>query len=890
MKSYNMEIQDIYKNFNSSKMGLSNKEATKRLKINGLNRLPKSNKATILKVFFNQFNNPITIILLVTIIFSVVIHEYVDAIFICLVIFLDAFLGTVQEWKAEKSAESLQKMIKVNSLVLRDNRKIDINGEYLVPGDIVIIEPGDKISADLRIIESHNLTIDESFLTGESLPALKTTAILPEKTKVADRNNMAFAGAKVMSGRGIGIVVATGSNTEIGKIADEVVSTHNSKTPLTIRMEKFTKQISIITAVMALIITFVLYMKGYATKEVFLSVVALSVSAIPEGLPVVLTVTLSIATKNMVKKNVIVRKLNAVEGLGSCTVIASDKTGTLTLNEQTAKIIELPDGSVFNITGEGYNGIGKLLPSNEKANHSVNNLSHLSKLISMNNESTLIKEKNEWINNGDAIDVAMRALSYKIDGYKEINYDLLGAIPYESENKYSAVFYRDKDGIRVTAKGSPEVIFNFCDMMLVNGKEKKINIKELEEKNNRLASLGYRVIAIADGLKVDFVNKNNYSIHDIPKLTLVALIAFIDPIRVEAKDALKKCSKAGIKVVMITGDHPLTATAIAKELEMIKSINEVKSGDEIDEAFNKGYEYFDEFVKNTKIFARVTPQEKLEIVKSFKRQGEFVAVTGDGINDAPAMKNANISIAMGSGTDVTKETGSLIITDDNFLSIVSGVEEGRNAYNNIRKVIYFLLSSGVAEVLCFILAIIFGLPIPFLAVQLLWLNLVTDGIQDIALAFEKGEKDVMNSAPRKTNESIFDKMLIQETLLAGSVTGILVFVFWFYLINISGYSADFGRNYILLLMVFLQNLHAFNCRSEYNSAFKVPIKNNYFIFIAVAFVILLQIFASENALLASALKVQPFTFKYVIYALISALPLLFVMEIFKIFKRRKHNE
>ena len=884
MNYYNLEVEEICKKLGTNKSGLTEEEAGKRLKQYGPNILPKKKKTTVLKVFLSQFNSPITIILVVTAIFSIIINETVDAIFIGLCILLDAVLGTFQEWKAEKNAESLQNMIKVNSHVLRGNVKKLINSENLVVGDIVVIEPGDKISADIRLIESHNLTLDESFLTGESMAAVKNANKLGENVKVSDQSNMCFAGAKVMSGRGIGIVVGTGINTEIGKIAKEVISGDTTLTPLAIRMEKFTKQISSILLVVAVIITIILYFKGYVPREIFMSVVALSVSAIPEGLPVVLTVALSLATNKMAKKNVIVRKLNAVEGLGSCTVIASDKTGTLTLNEQTAKLIEFTDGSSFNVTGEGYNGNGKVLPNNDKANDN-HNLDYLAKLIYMNNESTLIKDNNEWISSGDAIDIAMKALNYKIKGYNEPTYEVVGSIPYESEKKFSAIFYKEKDHVRTTIKGSFEVVTSYCDYMLSKGKDKKIDKKYLEEENNRLAALGYRVIAVADGVDPNFVSKENYDNKDIPRLTLVALIAFIDPIRKEAKESLEVCRNAGIKVVMVTGDHPLTAGAIGRDLEMITSQEEVRCGAEIEEAYKQGEEYFDEYVKKTIIFARVTPEQKLKIVESFKRQGEFIAVTGDGVNDAPAMKAANIGIAMGSGTDVAKETGALLITDDNFLSIVSGVEEGRCAYNNIRKVIYFLISSGVGEVLCFLLAILFDLPIPFLAVQLLWLNLVTDGIQDIALSFEKKEEGIMNAKPRDPNESIFDKLLIQETLIAGCSIGIIIFLFWYLLINVLHFDEVSARSYLIILMVFLQNLHAFNCRSELNSTFKTPIKNNYFIFFAVIFVIGLQILVSESTLFSAVLKTQPLDFKYVLFAFLAALPLLIVLEVFKLIKR-----
>lgn len=878
---HSTKIENIFDQLSTTRNGLTSEEANRRLDMYGSNKLPKGKRDSLLKIFGSQFLNPIIYILAITVILSFLIGEKVDAIFIIMIILLDALFGTFQEWRAGKSSQSLQSLIRVNTRVLRDNRDRKIDSEVLVIGDIVMLEPGDKISADLRLFHVQNLSIDESVLTGESLAAIKDSDTMSEETMVADRDNIAYAGTTVVTGRGIGVVIATSINTEIGKIADEVLTSEITKSPLVIRMEKFTTQISYFMAIIALLLTILLYFKGYATKEIFFSVIGLSVSAIPEGLPVALTLALSIASNRMSKRNVIVKKLNSVESLGSCTVIASDKTGTLTLNEQTAKKIITPDGRTFTVEGIGYNGDGKV--SSDDAINDFTEITEVSVLGAINNEASLTKKGKEWRSHGDSIDIAFLSLAYKLDISGDIKNEkhVVGNIPYESENKYSTVFYEEEKDVFCTAKGSLEKIFEFCDTMKIGNEIRKIDRDLLSKQNDELASHGYRIIAIANGPVADFKKQTEYISKDIPKLTLVGLVGFIDPIREETISSIKKCQTAGIKVIMITGDHPLTAFAIAKELKMVKEYDKVANGEEIDEYFNRNEQDFDQFIRNKLIFSRVTPLQKLEIIESLKRQGEFVAVTGDGVNDAPAMKAANIGVAMGSGTDVAKETGTMIILDDNFLSIVSGIEEGRNAYNNIRKVIYLLISAGLAEVLFFTLSILFNMPMPLVAVQLLWLNLVTDGIQDAALSFEKGEKGVMRQKPRSPNERIFNKLLLTETLLSGLTIGIVVFLFWSYLINVVGMDLSLARGYVLLLMVFIQNVHVFNCRSEITSAFKMPLKNNPLVVIGIIATLILQIFVIENEFLSSVLQTSVIPANEVFIIFLMALPILFVMEVFK---------
>jgi calcium-translocating P-type ATPase len=871
---YRKSIEEVYDHFKTSKQGLSSIDASERLKVQGKNVLPKSNEITLFKVILDQFNNPIIYILLVAIVLSLILGEYVDAIFIIVVILLDVFLGTHQEWRAVNSASLLEESLKLKVNVIRDGKEIEIDSEDLVTGDLVVLDSGDKIAADLRIVESYNLATDESALTGESSPEEKDNKTLLKEIIISDQTNMLFAGTSVMRGRAKAVVVATKDQTEFGKIASTVINSAQEKSPLVLRMEKFTKDIGRMIILISLVLVGVLFYKGMAPREVFFIVVALSVSAIPEGLPVAMTMCLTIASNKMLKKNVLVKKLNSVESLGSCTVIASDKTGTLTLNEQTAKVIMFPDGVKHEITGIGYNDNGKVKKENNKTKE-------ISKLGFINNEAVLEKEDGSWVSHGDSIDIAFKALGYK-SGIKEMP-EITYMFPYESEKKYSAVFYQEKEQF-VTVKGSLEIVLNFCTNVESGKTKKRINKKKILELNENLAKEGYRVIAIAKG-KVK--KKKEYKEKDLKSLTFVGLVGFIDPLREDAKEAIRKCNQAGIKTLMITGDHPLTSYVIAKELGIVKSQDEVATGEDVDEHFKEGIEGLAQFVKTKKVFSRVTPIQKFNIVNAYKHLGEFIAVTGDGVNDAPALRTANIGIAMGSGTDVAKETSTMIITDDSFSSIVSGVEEGRIAFSNVRKIIYMLLSCGVAEILFFFLAIIFGYPIPLVAIQLLWLNLVTDGIQDVALAYEKKNYDVMAEPPRKPSERVFNRLLAEETLLSGLYMALVVFLTWIFLIDFRGMEIKLARGYILLLMVFMQNVHVFNCRSERDSAFSIPIKNNYFIVVAIIIVLGIQTLVSEVPFLSHILKVEPIPIKSAIVLFVLALPIIAVMDTYKAIKKNK---
>ena len=872
MKWYTKNLEKVFEICKSNKDGLSEEEALKRLKENGKNELPKQKRETVGKIFLRQFFDPIVILLTISAIFSFIIAEVVDSMAIAVVILADLLMGTYQAWKADKTADSLTNLIKVQAKVKRDDKIVLKEASELVVGDIVLLESGNKISADMYIISSSNLTVDESVLTGESLSVQKEAGVLDENTYLAERTNMVFAGTSVLVGRAECVVVATALDTEIGKIHDTVIKTKETKSPLTIRMETFSKQISIGVIFIAIVLAIILFSKGLPYNEVLLSVIALSVASMPEGLPLALTMALTIGSNRMAKKNVIVKRLNSVESLGSCTVIATDKTGTLTVNEQTAKIVVLPDETQYEITGVGYNNEGVIKTSS----NDLKGINKIAYLGGLNNEARLFYKDNDWVSHGDSIDIAFLALLEKCK-LKIDRSVIIKEIPYESANKYSAVFFKQNDYEYITVKGSFEVVINYCDKMYFNNSEKEINKEILLKQHEELAKNGYRVIAIAKGKNIDGTIKN---------LTFMGMVGFIDPIRDDAKESIKECHKAGIKVVMITGDHPLTAYHIATDLSLVNNFDEVATGKEVAKYLELGNDKFDEFIKTKKVFSRVTPIQKLNIVESYKRMGEFVAVTGDGVNDAPAIRSANIGVSMGSGTDVAKETASMIIVNDDFTSIVTGVKEGRNAYSNIRKVSYMLLSSGLAEVLFFMFSVLFNLPMPLVAIQLLWINIITSGLQDLALSFEPAEDNIMDIPPRKTDEALFNKSFLIETLVSGIGIALLVFGVWLFLLKQVNITTEDARSYILVLMVFIQNMHVLNCRSEINSIFSKKIHKNHFVMFSIISAIILQFIIMNVPVLSHLLQANTVPIKHMIILFILSLSILILMEAYKYVVRK----
>ena len=556
IKFYSNSVDYAFKTLKSTENGLSSQEAQERLKQFGENVLPQKKPKSFFAMIFQEFLNPIILILLVAMAFSLIVQEWIDAVVILGIVLIDAILGAIQEKRAQKVASSLAGMIKVKSKVLRDEIKTEIDSKELVVGDIVFLESGDKVSADMRIVECSNFTVDEALLTGESINVTKSVDVVKGNVALGDRTNMVFSGSSVITGRAKCVVVETGGNTELGNIAHSLNVVKNEKSPLNIRIAKFSKQISVGVVAIAVIIFIVRLLQNNPLREIVLVVIALAVSAMPEGLPLAVTMALTVASNRMGKNKVVIKHLNAVESLGSCTVIATDKTGTLTLNEQTAKLMKLPNGKEFEVTGSGYNDNGKIECNDESC---MEHVSRLSLMGLINNESTLKKKQNEFVCFGDSIDIAFKALALKAK-VKASGVKVIKQIPYESENKYSAVFFIENEKSYSTVKGSLEKVLEFSSKMRVDGKDDELDKELIEKQNEDLAKRGFRVIAIAEG-KSNKVDENN-----IKNLTFLGLVGFIDPVRPESKNAIEECHKAGIKVIMITGDHPLTALSIAKEI------------------------------------------------------------------------------------------------------------------------------------------------------------------------------------------------------------------------------------------------------------------------------------------------------------------------------------
>lgn len=857
----NMKIDEVYKKLNTRETGLTKQEVLERRKRDGENVLPSKEKLNFFQIFFSGLKNPIIYILIAVVLFSFFAKEYIDAVAVLVIIIIDLLMGAIQEFNAEKNAEALSKMIKVQVRVLRDGKEILIDSSKLVKGDVVFLETGSNIAADMRLIDSHNLSMNESALTGESIGVDKSV----------DGDNLIYAGTYIIRGNGKAVVYSVGTETSIGKIAEKVINTKETLSPLTIRVKEFSKNISIFIISIAGIVAIFLSLKGMDLNDIFIVVSALAVSAMPEGLPLALTMALSVASVRMLKKNVIVKKLNSVESLGSCTVIASDKTGTLTVNEQTAKKIVLPDDSIYEVEGVGYTFDGKIIGEN------VSKTDKIIKLGYLNNEGRFYKEGKEYHVIGDMIDIAFLSLYEK--SKIKVEKEIVEEIPYDSANGYSAVYYKEFGDIHLTIKGSFEKVVSYCTTM----NNKKIDIDKLKRQNDNLAKEGYRVIALASG-KIDNY-KANGSLDN--NLNFEGLVAFLDPLRVGVKEAIEDCLSAGIKVVMITGDHPLTSFAIGSELGFVKDFNEVVDSTLLRKMREKSDKEFDDFIASKVVFSRMTPDDKLLIIDSFKRQGEFVAVTGDGVNDALALKNANIGVAMGSGTDVAKETSSMIVVDDNFKSIVDAVREGRTAYSNIRKISYMLLSCGVAEILFFLLALIFGYDMPLVAIQLLWINIVTDGLQDMALSFEKGEKYLMKEKPIDPKEKLFNRGLIGEISVAGITMGLIIFIFWVFLIDNLKLEETSARAYVMALMVFMQNVHVLNCRSERTSVFKMSLLSNKMVLLAITTSIILHIIISEVEIFSKFLQISSLPLYTLSMLFVLSFTVLIVMEIYKLIVYRK---
>jgi magnesium-transporting ATPase (P-type) len=877
---HSSSIDHIFSNLQSNKNGLNAEEARKRLNEHGPNELPPPQRTTFWVILLHQFLSPLIYVLIGAGILAIFMHEYLDAFFIFMILMINAGLGTYQEWHAEQNAAGLQSLISIQTHALREGKEYIIDAKNLVPGDIIMLESGVKVPADLRLVEVNNLSIDEAFLTGESLPVSKITEPLDEQALIAERKNIAFAGSVVMAGRGMGVVVETGLHTEVGRIAKNLLVVGNPKTPLVQRMEKFASQVTYIVLAASVLLGVIGFYKGFEITEILFYTVALAVSAIPEGLPIAITVALSIATSRMVKKHVIVKKLAAVEGLGSCTFIASDKTGTLTINSQTIRKVALTNGNIIEVSGSGYNGLGSI----DGDEYQLKSTSKLAFTSAICNEAQLNETTNgDWESHGDAVDIAFLALGYKC-GFNPIEerkaHTIIKVFPYESDKKYAACIYEKSGKIMLALKGAPEALLSQTQNMADGSKVVPIDHTKIDNQIQQLTTSGYRVLAVWEAI----LESSDMDIEKV-SLTLLGLAGLYDPLREESAAAIKKCQDAGIEVAMVTGDHPQTALAISKQLGLANDESSLITGSQLPQTDEINLDWW-KAIQHKTVFARVSPLQKMQIVSTLSANGHFVAVTGDGVNDVPALKQAHIGVAMGSGTDLAKDTADIIITDDNFSSIVSGVEEGRFAYDNIRKVTALLISTGAAEIFIFVLALLSNYPLPFTAIQLLWLNLVTNGIQDVSLAYEKGEDGIMQQKPRDKDEGIFNRLMIEQTLVGGIGIGAIAFGFWVYM-DSQGFSVEHKRTLTLMLMVLMQNIHVFSCRSERKSAFKVPLSKNRVLLYGVSAAQLIHIIATQIPFMQTVLSTDTVSLKEWLTLLPLAALILVIMEAYKWLRARR---
>lgn len=854
----------------STEAGLSGAEVAARLARDGPNLLPTQVPPGMLAIGLRQLKSPLIYVLLAAAVVALFIGEVSDTIFIAVVLVINSLVGGWQEWHAEQQRHGLQRMLRTAATVLRDGRWIDRDAADVVVGDIVSLESGQRVPADLRLLAARDLELDESLLTGESLPVVKDAAWLgkPEAGQ-ADRCNMAWAGSSVARGRGHGVVVATGATTVVGQLAIAITAADTGTPPLVERMARFSRAIAWAVLVAAALIGMVAVLVHDASiGTMFMAGVALAVSAIPEGLPVAITVALAVGARRMAGRGAIVRRLPAVEGLGSCTLIASDKTGTLTCNELTVRDLWLADGTRAVVTGSGYAPDGRIeCVTGEPIATDDPRLDELLSIAAACNEGQLVRHDGAWTWRGDPTDVALLALARKGGVEREAflaRHPAMGAIAFEPEHRYSASVHQRGPATWIAVKGAPERVLEMCDM---DEGQRRAALAAA----TGMASRGLRVLALASGYRP----ASRGAPGSPSGLRWAGHVGLIDPLRPEAAVAVRRCADAGVRVIMLTGDHPVTALAIARELGIADRVDDVVHGPDLrcsDEL------QLQRSLARGRVYARVTPEQKLAIVRAAQRAGHFVAVTGDGVNDAPALRHANIGVAMGrGGTDVARDASDVVLSDDSFATIVAGIEEGRVAYRNIRNVVYLVVAAGVAEVLTVGVAVMLGLPLPLLPVQLLWLNLVTNGIQDVSLAVEQRRGDELQVPPRRPAEPLFDRLMLQRVLLGGGWMAALGLAAFVVLLE-TGVPLPEARNSLMLLMVLMQNVDAFNARSETVSAFRIPLRSNYFLVAGVSAALLVHMAAMNTPLLQRVLSFAPLPASSWLPLGAAAVSLLLVME------------
>lgn len=873
---HTLSVDEVRKNLRTNiNIGLTSEEAKKRLEKDGLNKLESKKKESIIIRFIKQFNDFMIIILIIASIISAVMaymqgeNDYVDSIIIIAIVIFNAIMGLVQEAKAEKSLEALKKMSAPIAKVRRDGKIINIKSEEVVVGDILILEAGNYVPADCRLIKTSNLKVEESALTGETIPVIKQENIILKKdTSLADTINMAFATTMVVGGHAEAIVTDIAMNTSVGKIAKMIITDEAPETPIQKKLAEVGKILGTACLIICLVIFVIGIFKKIAPVEMFMTSVGLAVAAIPEGLPAIVTIMLSIGVTKMAKKNAIIRKLPAVETLGSSSVICSDKTGTLTQNKM--KVVEVQDLH------------GKVVLEKE--------YKFVLGLASMCTDSIIEKEKGELIASGEATEIAIVNEALRMKENKEELYEKyprINDIPFDSERKLMTTIHKFGNKYRIITKGAPDILLNKCTNYYYNSETNPIsdNIKStINRKNENMANNALRVLAVAykdvDTLpsKIDTNTIEN-------GLTFVGLIGMVDPPREGVKEAIATCKKAGIKTVMITGDHIVTAVAIAKDLGILRKNDIAITGAELNKISD---EELEKNIMKYSVFARVSPEHKVRIVKAFRITGAVVAMTGDGVNDAPALKNADIGISMGlNGTDVAKNASDMILTDDNFVTIVEAVKQGRNIYSNIKKAIHFLIATNIGEIVTIFIGLLLGLKSPLLAIQLLWINLVTDSIPAIALGLEAPEKDIMNKKPRDSKKGIFSDGLWGKIFVEGTMLGMLT-LFAFNLGN-NLYGLEVGRTMAFVCLGLLELVHSFNIKSE-ESVFKVGFFENKYLVGALILGTILQTGVVFIPKLADIFKLVPLTtIQWLYVALISIAPLI-IVELQKKFNEFKFGK
>jgi Ca2+-transporting ATPase len=841
MRWHNFTTEDVLKKLDSTRSGLSQQQAAERLRKYGPNELAEKGKKPAIMAFLHQFASPLIYILLVAALIELlVMRKPIDAAVIFVVLIINAVIGFIQESRAERAMEALKRLAAPRAKVKRQGAVIDIPASYLVPGDVIVLEAGDRVPADARLIEAATLSIDESILTGESVPVEKFTAPIEGEAAVADMGNMVHMGCAVVGGRGVAVVTDTGMNTAIGKITAQVQEVKPPPTPLQRNVSRLARYIGILVLGIIAVLIIIGLVRGYTFEEMFTLAVAAAVSAIPEGLPVMVTVVLALGARRMAQRHVLIRKLSAVETMGAVTVICTDKTGTLTESEMTVRQIYLP-GRTVEITGVGYRPEGEFSVNGKKLEPQTDESLLLALRISaLCNDSTLKSESDKYRLLGDPSEGALLVAALKAGLKQDVlqkEQPRLAELPFSSEKRYMATLHPCQDGRAVVyVKGAVDKVLAMCRQVRENGAIRELTpekIAEIENANLEMASKALRVMALAYGECSPSPEQLSHE-HIDGALTFVGLAGMIDPPRTEAKKAVADCKRASIKVVMITGDQKATAVAIARELGLPEG--EALTGLELDKLSD---DELKNRIERISVFARVEPLHKLKIVNALKSKGYTVAMTGDGVNDGPALKSADIGIAMGiKGTDVAREASDMVLTDDNFASIVAAVEEGRVVFSNIRRSVFYLLSTNIGELFTWIGAVIAGIPLPVVAVQILWINMVTDGVCTIPLGLEPKHSNVLAEPPRRTKSGIvYSGMLWRIAFIALMMSMGTLFVFSWQLPRVGLAEA---RTIAFAMLAAFQWFNAINARSDRQSVFRLGFFGNRLLLGGIGLALLLQ--------------------------------------------------